>query len=287
MDQPVSVPPISASPSATPAPPKKSYKWLIISIIAFLLASASVFGYKYYQVKQQVAQPQASPAISPSPSVAAVIAPDDPFAGWLTYTNSVHHLSFKYPDTWQIDKTSDSEAINAALTLTKADAKIKMNFKMDGIGGQGETLAGKPFILDGHNLYRYEAENTYSNTQIIGITDQLTDSLGFFKINNATYSLALNYPSSYFQTPYGATLVEEFILILSTFKFLGTDTGACQPTFPVETNAQEMTASQNYALECTLKKTAVDCLSVDIYNRQTKDFSQPDGEPDCRWTNSL
>lgn len=221
MDKPIPVPPASITAPVITGPSKKSRLPLILLIILFLIlvSVAGYFGYKYWQLKRVPAgsNPTApSPLVSPALSEVEPAKADDPTANWLTYTNSVHHVSFKYPDTWQLDKTNDSEIINAALTLTKGSANIKMNFHMDGIGGQGQTYQGKAFILDGHNLYQYEAENTYTNSQIVGITDSLTDTIGVFKLDNITYSIALSYPIGSAQA---ADLTNEFNQILSTFKF--------------------------------------------------------------------
>ena len=62
------------------------------------------------------------------------------------------------------------------------------------------------------------------------------------------------------------------------------EVGACRANFPVETNTPELTANQNYAAECSSKRTESDCLSIDLYNTGLKDFSKPDGVPDCVWT---
>lgn len=59
--------------------------------------------------------------------------------------------------------------------------------------------------------------------------------------------------------------------------------GSCKPNFPVEVNSPELTASQNYAMECNLKQNKTDCEKVDIYNSFNKDFTKPDGINDCDW----
>ena len=47
--------------------------------------------------------------------------------------------------------------------------------------------------------------------------------------------------------------------------------GYCIPTYTVEINTVELTAKQNYSLECTSKKTEESCLLIDIYNQKTDD----------------
>lgn len=68
MDQSIpSHPPVFTQAPVKPEPVKKSYKWLVVAVIIFLLASSSVLAYKYSQLKQQVTQTPASPIPSPSP----------------------------------------------------------------------------------------------------------------------------------------------------------------------------------------------------------------------------
>ena len=59
--------------------------------------------------------------------------------------------------------------------------------------------------------------------------------------------------------------------------------GSCLPNFPIEKNSPELTASQNYAMECNSKVNRFDCEKVDVYNSLKKDFSSPDGIHDCDW----
>ncbi|MBU1500045.1 hypothetical protein KKE48_04225, partial [Patescibacteria group bacterium] len=70
---------------------------LIVIIIIFLLAGSSILAYKYYQLKQQVAQIPASPTplASPEPSAEAETA------DWKTYTNTELDFSITLPDGWK------------------------------------------------------------------------------------------------------------------------------------------------------------------------------------------
>jgi hypothetical protein len=59
---------------------------------------------------------------------------------------------------------------------------------------------------------------------------------------------------------------------------------ACRPTFQVEKNAPELTASEEYAQSCYSQTTEYDCKRVDVYSQYLKAFGSPDGKGDCRWT---
>jgi hypothetical protein len=194
--------------------PKFPVMYLVLSVFILLfLASTAFLYYQNMQLKNMLASYQ-TPAASPSPST----TPDPP-ADWKVYTNSIQKISFKYPSTWTLDSDGDQEQLNAQLSLTKDQAKIKMYFSMDGIGGQGQTYEGQPFVLDENSLYRFVKTNSYDNTQMVGISTTLTNTLGVFEINGKTYSITLAYPVAEVQKPTGIMFEKEFDQILSTFKF--------------------------------------------------------------------
>ncbi|MDZ7586358.1 MAG: hypothetical protein U0946_01270 [Patescibacteria group bacterium] len=109
MDQSIPpIPPVFTQTPIEPEPPKKSYKWLIVFWIVFPLFTTTVFAYKYYQLKQQLAQTNMisspTPLVSPEPSAAAETT------NWKTYTNNFYGYSIKYPGdkyTKCIDNESD------------------------------------------------------------------------------------------------------------------------------------------------------------------------------------
>lgn len=216
MEQPISTPPVFTQTPVVPEPEKtkKSYTWLLILVLFLLAAGLSFFAWESYRLKSQLGQVQPSPSVEPLPSPSA-----DPTANWLTYTNNVHKISFKYPTDWQLDQTGDSEPINARARLNKDNAEIALFLNVEGIGGQGQTYQGEPMVLDGNNFYQYRSANTYMHTKIIGITDSLSESLGFFKLNGKTYSISLSYPDTLADSEQITELETEFDLILSTFKF--------------------------------------------------------------------
>ena len=200
--------------SPLPAPSRSLSPWLLLPIFLIFLG---ISGYLFWQNRTLQSQLTASP----SPTASAIaMAPTDPTADWQTYINNEHKVSFKYPSSWdlKIENAGDNDngqTSNTVLFLTHEKAKISMTFNLVGIGGLGMDLEGEPFELDGIKLYKYH--RTYSNgNQGIGITDQLKNTLGVFKVNGITYSFALSYPSN----ENGSAYEIIFDQILSTFKFI-------------------------------------------------------------------
>lgn len=166
--------------------------------------------------------PLSSATIVPSPVVTknsnAPLGTAD-FNGWDDYSNGVHSISFKYPSNWNLVKENDRDKYNASIKLTKDQATIHIVLGVDGIGGSGADYQGQKFVLDGNQVYKYKAHNTYNNSETVGITDTLSQSLGVLMLNKKTYIISLNYPSKYLSSGESANLEKIFDQILSTFKF--------------------------------------------------------------------
>lgn len=201
--------------------PKPSIKLIIIFITLglSLIIISGVTG--YYLAKKQSNSIQSINQLTPTTSIPPTSVQTLTIANemdrWNIYSNSTHYLSFKYPNNWTLNKKNDSDSVNANLELKNGEAVINMAFNMEGIGGQGQNYQGEPFKLDKYDLFKFKKENTYNNTQIIGITDSLTETLGLSKINGKTYSIYLSYPVGIDQS---VNLENDFDQILSTFKFL-------------------------------------------------------------------
>jgi len=215
-------PPIQVPPPVIPPEVKKSSPLLIIAVVLVVVALISVAAYligtKFLSRK---AVPTPTPVITLAPT-----ATPDPTADWKIYKNSLENFSFKYPLTWTIDtkeEMGDERKENIKVLLTKDQAKIMIYANMVGIGGQGQNYEGKPFVLDGNNLFLFRKLNTYDSTQTVGITDSLTESLGVFRVGGKTYSITFSYPINYSQTEAGS-IEKEFNQILSTFEFLEVST---------------------------------------------------------------
>jgi|GEM_PF-2942801 len=205
-------------PTLTNPLKKKLFPVLVTIIITLLLGITSFFVYKYFALKQQIVQAE------PSPSPTTIT--EDPTVDWETYINTIHNISFKYPQSWILSEKEGSQdegstagdpVYNTAIELTKQEVLIKIFLNMDGIGGQSQTYEGEKFILDGNNLYQYHKINDYNETKVVGISNTLT-TLGVFKLNDITYSISLSYPANY-SSEQESALLSEFDQILSTFKF--------------------------------------------------------------------
>jgi len=211
----------STPPNSPIAEVKKAKNIQTIILVILLMISLGVggyFAYIYYQKSEQQTSETPITQTAPSPTPTP-----DPTANWQTYSNSVQGITFKYSPLWSlVEKEGQVEqgtTYNTQVQLQQNEAKITMVFNMDGIGGQGQTYQGQPFNLDGNNLFRFVKTNSYDNTQMVGISTSLTNTLGVFEVNGKTYSIILAYPVSDSQTEIGNSLEKEFDQILSTFKF--------------------------------------------------------------------
>ena len=226
--QPAPVP-TETVPPATPPVPEEIKKGsggslikvgVVLLILALLAVGAYMFG-NFITNKKVTSTP------SPVSSQVLVETPTptpDLITDWKTYINSVHNITFKYPQSWDItEKEGQKEGekvYNTQVILTKDNAKIQMYFNLDGIGGLGQTYQGQPFNLDGNSLFRFVKTNIYDNTQVVGISTSLTNTLGVFEVAGKTYSITLTYPVNDSQSETGDSLEKEFDQILSTFEFI-------------------------------------------------------------------
>ena len=223
------VPPVTPPepPIISPQPPqKKSFTWLIILVILFLLASTGVLAYQYYQLKTQTinSTPSSSP-VAVNPSLAPFPTPtpsQDPTADWKTYTNSVDNFSFKYSSTWIIDtqgEKGDERQENIQVKLTKDKAIIGITANLVGIGGGPRNVPFEEINLWGKTYYKQFSDIDFTtNTKRIDISDD-PRGLGVFKIGTQTYMISLTYPADQEGDKPDELLSEEFDQILSTFKF--------------------------------------------------------------------
>ncbi|MBU1110706.1 hypothetical protein KKB83_03755 [Patescibacteria group bacterium] len=225
---------LATEPQSTPVPPtppthmqpvqvnKSPLPWMILVVV--LVTIAGYFAFQNYQLQQQLATQQTSLTPPPSAQLADSSPPStvSPTTDWKIYTSNIHNISFKYPTSWSLveqeGQREGGQVFNTKLELSRNKAVITMYFNMDGIGGQGQTYKGEEFVLDGINLYQYTKNNSYNNTQTIGISNSLSNTLGVFMIDDVTYGIMLNYPDSY-TTEQRSSVKEEFDQILSTFEF--------------------------------------------------------------------
>jgi hypothetical protein len=187
-----------------------------LATAALLIAGYFIFGSIKTSSSISQASPSPSPVLDQSPSPSTTTLDQ---ASWNTYSNSVHNVSFKYPLGWQLTKEDDIAKYNASIKLTKDQATIHMIFGVDGIGGSGMDYEGSPFILDGNKVFKYKAHNTYDNSESVGITNSLKESLGVLLLNKKTYIINIKYPGKYIDSGESINLEKTFDQILSTFKF--------------------------------------------------------------------
>lgn len=213
--------PVGADYSQSVLPSSSSTSHILPIILSSLVTIfILVGGYFLFMSKSPKYVPINPPMPTPSDVLASPTPIADPTANWKTYTNNVHKISFKYPTDWTLSSKDDQEKFNASVNLTKDEATIHMIFGVDGIGGAGADYEGDSFVLDGNNVFKYNAHNTYNNSQTIGITDSLKGSLGVLMLKKKTYILNLNYPSKYNTSGESINLEQIFDQILSTFKFI-------------------------------------------------------------------
>jgi hypothetical protein len=229
-NQPPEIPKLSHLES-TPPPPsqppntqlrKPKTLNLILSLITLTSLSASAyFFYQNHLLEQELASLPINKGVEKE-VLSNPTATPDPTTTWQTYFNQAHSLKFNYPPDWELSERPgqvfDNETFGTQITLQKNDATITMHFNMDGIGGLPQTYPGKPFILDGYNLFQYTKTNDQNNPKTIGISNS-AETLGVFHINDITYYITLNYPQST-STNEENILINTFDQILSTFQFI-------------------------------------------------------------------
>lgn len=219
---PLPIPPvIPPRPPIAPQPPKKkSFAWLIIPLLIFILTIGGYFVFQINKFKQQLNQPTPTPA--PSPVVVLPSPSPSLTADWPTYINQVQNYSFQYPSDWQINETGASVDINNKLTLTKNNYIITIYANIQGIGGTAKQVPSTPITVAGLNLFKRDiGDNLYDNTGSFEIS--ATDSGPTFKYQNKTYEIYLTYPLAEKGTEAYLANLQTFDLLLSTFEFIPLD----------------------------------------------------------------
>lgn len=200
-----------------------TWVWILVGVVVLGLVGGGVWLFNQNQalLKKLNETKDVETMVTPSVTIAPKNeeAKEEPTTGWVLYENQKHEISFKYPNIWLLNTKEANETNNAVVELTKGEAKIKVMMWVDGIGGIGQDLEGVPVKVDGLNLYKYEVENSGTKMKVIGLTDQLIESLGFFKQQGKTYAIKLTYPLSMVGTNQETDLKAEFDLWLTTFKF--------------------------------------------------------------------
>lgn len=94
------VPPITTYPAPLPVINSKT-PWLLIILMVLLAGLASYFGYRNYELNQQLSTQQSTILVQSSASSTPTLVPSpilDPTADWKTYSNkAIIPITFRYP----------------------------------------------------------------------------------------------------------------------------------------------------------------------------------------------
>jgi len=218
--------PHQVTPPATTCHPLSPVVFMLFGIFLGATGLWTYQNYSPFQIKQTTVYEKPIPETTPTttPTITVILTPTpNPTTNWNSFTSPTQKIFFKYPQSWNLTSTpgqnDKGNIINESVKLTNGQATISMYFNMDGIGGLGRDYEGTPISVDGQTLYEYKMIQTDFKKVTIGLTDDLTESLGVFRHNEKTYSITLTYPDSYENTGQSADLQIEFNQLLSTFKF--------------------------------------------------------------------
>lgn len=287
-------------------------RWLLIIVSSLAIFSLAASGWLFYQnlqLQKQISQLQTQP--SPSPAVVpGETWTQEGTANWKTYSNTKYNYSVKYPDELEASedaKLAEQNYMNHLVFFNKyTSTPLKDRTMVNGRYLLYSISLGIPINNNNLSLDNWLAENSeslgkeerkkqlnelYNSAPKSIIVDQSKgyqweyqyNIISLFEKNGTIYQV-----QSTVLDPLNTNLedvVQNYNQILSTFKFTAQEMGHCSPSYAVETNTPELTASQNYASECLSQKNKDDCLSIDFYNKIANDFTSPDGMPDCLWSN--
>ena len=215
-----------------PAQVKKSPKLLYILLILISLSAASIFAYKYYQLKTQITVVTPSPSLSPSPTLDQEILPEltfeqdvpiDPTADWKIYTNDLFGFSLKYPSPFTItdnlQTSTDPLAWTTKKSLNLVDSVQNYSFSIminpDGFGPWFPNKLHKLSYSEEKGIYTINTSLNSENLtpdvySIIGSGDfQVKKVVGFLVFANSSDDVQAR-----------TYLDKTFDQILSTFKFI-------------------------------------------------------------------
>lgn len=222
----VSPPPSSPAPAvAPPQPPifplpppqKKSFSWLLLPFLIFILFISGYLVFQINKFKQQLNQPSPIPASSP---VAVLPSPSPSLtADWLTYTNQVQNYSFQYPADWKINEAVAAVDINNKLTLVKDNYLITIYANIQNAKGTTKSVPSIPITLAGLNLFKRDiGDNLYENTGSLEIS--ASESSPTFQHQNKNYEINFTFPLDEKGTEVYLANLQIFDLLLSTFQFI-------------------------------------------------------------------
>lgn len=228
-EEPV-LPEVKTSAPQEPLPASKNWRKVAFSVLGILLAlgSFSYLGYQYAQ--KQIARAPSTSVPTPLPSITSV-KEYDPTANWRTYTNTKYGFSIKYP----LDKGFEiNEELQNSIFIAAPQSDYGLVISID----------KNPEVL---NLMDWLRKQDFASIQINGkplkfsdltITNKTVAEYSGLEVSGPipSYILISSQDKKYIFKISGYTLEEKlFNQILSTFKFLDTQTTQTTPTPVVPT----------------------------------------------------
>lgn len=205
-------------PIISPQPPqKKSFVWLIVPLLIFVL---TIGGYLFFQTnkfKQQLNQPA-----GPSPVVVLPSSSPNLTADWQTYTNKLFNFSFKYPSTFVItdnlQTSTDPSAWTTKKSLNLVDSVQNYSFSIminpDGFGPWFPNKLHKLSYSETKGIY---ITDTSINNENLTPDQYSVIGSGSFQVSNVVGFLVFANSSDNVQAH--TYLDKTFSQILATFKF--------------------------------------------------------------------
>jgi len=273
--------------------PKPNYfKIILFSILGILLVTSTIYlSLQNQKLQKQVLNPPVSQTVeTPTPtqkSVSSISIPPDGTVNWKTYVDINNNYQLLFPPNWTLDDTTTPEYPE----IIPSDEGPNNEGRIIITTFLSSTKSLSQFMKDTNLSTGRKNSDVYTFIRQIKISGEdgiLTKGgcCGFFgqhafvQHKDRIYQITLKGPIDGRQIKFQSV----FDQILSTFKFID-DKSVCVPTYQVEANSEELTAKQYYSMRCPEQLSEKDCLSIDLYNQKTDDFSIPDEIPDCIWKN--
>jgi len=273
--------------------PKPNYlKIILFSILGILLVTSTIYlSLQNQKLQKQVLNPPVSQTVeTPTPtqkSVSSISIPPDGTVNWKTYVDINNNYQLLFPPNWTLDDTTTPEYPE----IIPSDEGPNNEGRIIITTFLPSTKSLSQFMKDTNLSTGRKNSDVYTFIRQIKISGEdgiLTKGgcCGFFgqhafvQHKDRIYQITLKGPIDGRQIKFQSV----FDQILSTFKFID-DKSVCVPTYQVEANSEELTAKQYYSMRCPEQLSEKDCLSIDLYNQKTDDFSIPDEIPDCIWKN--
>lgn len=207
----VTTPTPSIDTAPVPAISPKKPIWLIVAIIVVVIgiAIALLLTRNTTSTSQQnsiESDPSNTEKIILDQSVIDTNSSSTQQATWVNFTNQTGEIQFAYPDNWQVSETTVSASTSGVTQTTSApqqqiklqlaEAQISITTNLNKAPRVATKYKGEAFKLDGHELFKFNYLDPYSQTKQVGLTNS-SYSLGFFSLGEKSYEVFLSYPNNY------------------------------------------------------------------------------------------